>query len=425
MNNENGISKNKNFLLLVQGMFVSVFGAQCYFIAESLVVKHHTESGVMVGITLALSAIPYLIFGTLGGAFADRYNRKNIIVWCDVISALAVLSLAFALFLEIDFLVVPSVILAGITLNIVMCFFNPASRAMMPMLVDKSQLLKANSLFRTLKNISEVLGQSCAGFLYTLLGPAMLFFINGITYLSSAASESRIKVASPEHAADEAQGKQGLGAQIKEGFSIAAKVPGLLAVIIALGLMDLFLAPLMTFLPFFVENSLGLSTYWFGIMFAALSVGAVLGSSLSGLIKIPERIAPVLIPAFLVGTGLSRLFMGLSGSPWLVFVCILMETATAVIFSIRAEVIIQSNVESKYHGRVFGLLGMVMGVFTPIGMALGGVLVDLAQDRLADYITGSGIALTLIAVSFMLSRNYRQFFKVKKDDSVQNDEAIA
>ncbi|CAM3880809.1 MFS transporter [Vibrio aquimaris] len=417
MSNENTISKNKNFFLLIQGMFISVFGAQCYFVAESLIVKHHTESGVMVGITLALSAIPYLIFGTIGGAFADSHNRKSIIVWCDVVSALAVLSLAFAIFLDIDFLVVPSVILTGITLNIVMCFFNPASRAMMPMLVDKNQLLKANSLFRTLKNTSEILGQSCAGVLYALLGPAMLFFINGITYLSSAASESRIKVASPDNTKDEVESKQSLGAQIKEGFSIAAKVPGLLAVIIALGLMDLFLAPLMTFLPFFVENSLGLSTYWFGIMFAALSVGAVLGSFLSGLIKIADHIAPILIPAFLVGTGLSRLFMGLSGSPWLVFVCILMETATAVIFSIRAEVIIQSNVESKYHGRIFGLLGMVMGVFTPIGMALGGVLVDLAQDRLADYIAGSGIALTLIAVSFMFSRNYREFFKVKKDEA--------
>ena len=146
---------NRNFLLLCQGMFISIFGSQAYYIAESLLVMHHTQSGAMVGLVLAVSALPHLLFGAIGGVFADRYDRRLMIIACDVLAGMACLLLALYLWKGEGAFIVPAVMIAGFLLNTLLCFFGPSGRALIPMLVPGRSLIKANSFYKTLKNIAK------------------------------------------------------------------------------------------------------------------------------------------------------------------------------------------------------------------------------------------------------------------------------
>lgn len=183
---------NKNYILLLQGQLVSTIGDSLYSIALAFFVLKLTGSTALVGMIMGIVTIPRIILGPFAGTIVDRYNRKMLIVWADLIRGISIVAVSFLAYN--DMLKVWMLMAVAVIDGVCATFFNPAMETVMPMVVPEDKLVKANSIFGMGQSAADIIGQTAGGALYKLLGAPMIFLINGISYIFSAGTETCINV---------------------------------------------------------------------------------------------------------------------------------------------------------------------------------------------------------------------------------------
>ena len=280
---------NKNFVLLWQGQFVSLFGVQAYAIAMMFWIKHQTGSATLMGLVMMVSQIPGVVLGPISGVFVDRYSRWKIIVGCDLIRGIITIALAALVFLIPDEknTIIVALFTVGLLSSIASAFFNPAITAAIPELVPPEQLMKANSMHAFSYQISNAVGQGIGGVLFRILGASMLFFIDGITYIFSAISEMFITI--PQNFPDKKTNAKSAFSRIfddiKEGFLFIWQNKGMRDLFFTATLLNFFLVPGMVLTPFFVEDYLMATSDWYGFIVGGLGLGNVIGFAIAASLK--------------------------------------------------------------------------------------------------------------------------------------------
>ena len=185
-------------------------------------------SAATVGLFSFLSLIPIILIYPFAGVAGDRLNRKSIMVGTDLANGLIILGLAFAAYsgrmgLALLFAV-------QVLTSILYGFFDPATKGMLPQVVPKEELTKANSTVASLRIFSSLLSPVIGAAVYASQGIAVLFLINGISFLLSAGSEMLIRYKHIKR--DVVVGVSGLSRDLSEGvkFVLDNKVIGKLCV---------------------------------------------------------------------------------------------------------------------------------------------------------------------------------------------------
>jgi len=182
---------NKNFILLAQGRFVSLFGSVLFSVALGFWVLDKTGSGTLMGTIMAASSLPRILIAPFAGPLIDRWRKSRILVAADFINGFFVLAATVIIYM--DLLEVWMVFIVAIVSGISSAFFTPASAAIVPELVPPKKITNANSVNSMVSSASEILGTPLGGILYTTFGAPLLFLLNGISYILSAISEIFIK----------------------------------------------------------------------------------------------------------------------------------------------------------------------------------------------------------------------------------------
>lgn len=404
---------NRNFVLLWQGQLVSQLGTQFHAVALMLWIKEATGSGSLMGLLMMTAMLPGVILGPLGGTLADRYSRKRIIVWTDFLRGLAVLSLAGLMFLRpaaTDLLIVW---LFGITIltAIMGAFFRPAITASIPDLVPRPRVAAANSLTQSSIQISMFVGQGIGGTLFRLLGAPILFLIDGISFLLSGVSELFISIPQPKR--KDAPGDGKLFAQYwhetLEGFHYVWQRRGMRTLFLFAALLNFAAAPIAVMLPFYVVDHLRVTTDWFGFIMAALGLGTLIGYGLMGAFKMSGRTRGILLLALLFTFGILFGVIGLAHDPVVALILFLTLGIGSGMFNISIMTILQLTTPSEIRGRVFGLLQTLAAGLMPIGMGLGGLVIDLIDQRVAGIFLVLGIGMSVITLAFSFDSHLRAF----------------
>lgn len=195
LRNEGGLKNklwNNNFILLLQGQLVSVFGNTIYDTALRFWILVNTGSTALMGILMAVAVLPEIFISPFAGTFIDRHDRKKILIVTDSISGIAVLLVGIAALT--GYIQIWMVLLTGIIVGICSCFFNPTIDSSIPDIVPKSKLLKANSVFSSMCTGNDMAGYVFGSFLVQFFGAPIIFIFNGISFLFSAATECFIKI---------------------------------------------------------------------------------------------------------------------------------------------------------------------------------------------------------------------------------------
>ncbi len=397
--NKKGIFTNRNFVLLWLGQLVSLLGNRFHEMASMWYIYQVTGSPLKMGITLVFSTLPAVILGPFAGAVADRYDRKRIIVLSDFANGGIVGIITILLYtgnLEIWMLY----LLAGVR-SVASTFFGPAVLALTPSIVQKEQLLKANSMNQLSRDFTGILGYAAGGAMIAVLGIPGLFLLDSISFILSAISEIFIKV--PKIRAEVAE-KKSMSSEILEGVRFTVKRKELLHFIIVGGLIiNFFLAPLQIYITLLAGQRLHMGSEGYGILLAAITAGS-LGATLL-VPAIGKRFSYYILTfAGLTLEGVLMMLLGISGSFHASFAVLALMGASICVCNVSLNTVLQNLIPNEMMGRIGGILGTICQATIPLGYFIGGMMTE--KYDLTAIIVISGLIVALSGLStYKTARN--------------------
>lgn len=406
---------NRDFLLLWQGQFVSMLGSQAFSVAMIFWIKRQTDSASLLGLGMMSQWVPAILLGPFGGTLADRMSRRQILILADLMRGVAAIALAALVLLAPGR---SGMILAGLLiLSAIMgacdAFFRPAISASIPDLVPEQEVTRANSANRLALDVSTFLGQGSGGVLFRLIGPGVLFLVDGLTYLFSALSVSLIRLPPPPAVPKRTAGWREAGAdfwrELKLGLRYMTTRKGLRYLLFLSPLENFFMIMIVVLLPFYVEDFLHVKPDWYGFLVAAFGGGSFLGSIVAGATNITGRRRTWAYLACAAGFGAAAITFGFVRSPWAAMGWIFAAGAMAGFNTIHTLTLAQLTTPSELRGRVLGLFETLGLSAMPLAAGVAGVVADLLNRNIPLVYFGCGGALVVLALILAGKREVREF----------------
>lgn len=386
--------QHRNFRLFAGGQIVSLTGTWIQLVAQSWLIYRLTGRATLLGLVGFAGQIPIFLLAPLGGAIADRFERRRVLVVTQSIA----MALAFVLAaLTLSGAVVEWHIVAlAAAMGIVNAFDIPTRQAFLVEMVGREDLINAIGLNSSLFNGARMTGPALAGILVALVGEGWCFLINGFSFAAVIVALLAIRVA-PFHAP---AGKVPTLTRIREGFAFAIGERPVRALILLLGFLSLTGMPFMVLMPVFADQVLDGGPAAYGILMSASGLGALAGAVTLASRRDVRGLGGWVARAAIAFGALLCLF-SLSRSMW-VSVLLLLPIGYAMMVEVSSSnTLIQTMVPDALRGRVMAVYSMVFMGMAPIGALLAG----WAADRIGAPTTVliGGIACIAAAAIFRWS----------------------
>lgn len=183
---------NKNFMLVIIGEFISLFGTTIFVFAVGWHILSVTKSGVQMGIILMLGIIPNILLSPFMGIIADKKNRRNIMILMNIIGGVIILLLALIIYWGV--LKIWSFYITVFLISICSSVFGPAASAIIPNLVETEQLPKANAMNQFVSSFCAIIGLVFGGLFYDSLGLILMVILNAASFFIAAFVEMFIQL---------------------------------------------------------------------------------------------------------------------------------------------------------------------------------------------------------------------------------------
>lgn len=359
--------RERNFRLLLTGTTISLVGDQCYIVALPWLVLQKTGSAVAMGTILMLAAIPRAVLMLLGGALSDRMSARKIMM--TTASARTVLVAAIAVLIWVNLLQMWQLYALAFAFGVADAFGLPAMSAFLPSLIRREQLVAGNSALQTSFQLSMIAGPAPAGLLIKALGAAWAFMLDAISFLFIIAALWVL----PDPPRVQAGPRKAFWHSILEGLQYVAKDVQLRSLIVIATIINFCIAgPVGVGLAFLAKTRFG-SPAAYGTTLSALGVGAVLGTLLSGLVKVRRRGYLILAMGTVIGACMAP--MGLMWRLWEVSLLMFVFGLVAGLSNVHIASWIQQRIDAAVRGRVMSVLMTSNVGLMPVSLALAGVLV--------------------------------------------------
>lgn len=351
-----GSLRNRNYRWFFGSALVSYTGEWMQNMAEAWFVLRVTHNGAAVGAVFAARFAPVFLFGLWGGAFADRFDRRRLMLVTQSIAAL----LAFALWAIVKFDVaqVWMIYALAFALGLVVVFDHPAHNAFVEEMVGPDQLPNAIALNSAVSNSARITGPAIAAILISHFGVASVFLVNGITFIAVvlALLAMRTDELLPVHRSVERP-------RVREGLRYAWAIPEMRATIFMLGVVGLLVWNFPTFLTLMADRAFGGKAELAGFFMSMLGVGTMFGA-LAAAHRGRTSLRLVLLSGLALGMTMIATASALRQP---LFVVSLLPTGALVtFFASAANSHMQSLSTQEFRGRVmsiYSILGMGTTVF--------------------------------------------------------------
>ena len=392
----------RDFTLVVIGQIVSLFGNAVLRFALPLWLLRETGSSALFGVVTAVSFAPMIALSLVGGALADRVNKRNIMVGLDFLTA----GLIAAFYVLQERLpAVPLIIAALMLLYAVSGAYQPAVQASIPVLVEPGRITQANAVINMVNTLAGLFGPVLGGVLFGAWGIAPVLAVSAVCFACSAVMELFIRIPfqrQPAGAGVLAVLRGDLGESRRY---IALEKPVFLQAAVVLALFNLVLsAAMIVGVPIVMVNVLGMGDEALGAAQGALGLGGLAGGILAGalggrlqlrrgylLLAVCAADAALMGAALLPGVPRLAAYLATAAMSFAVM-------AASTLFVVQICAAVQRQTPPQLVGKIMAFILAVSNCASPVGQALYGLLFDLAARSAWAVLFGAAAASLAVAL---------------------------
>lgn len=375
--------------IFLSGQTVSLFGSMLVQYAIMWHLTLETKSGVVLALAAVAGFLPQAVVSIFGGVWADRLNRKLLIIVAD--GSIAITTLALAIFLLNGvtdlWLIFLTLAIRSVGAGIQM----PAVSALIPQITPTDKLMRVNGINGSIQSAMMLIAPAAAGALYATASLIAIFFVDVVT----AAIGIGLLLLVPVKTLIRAGERPGYFADLTDGVryvwhhGFVRWLLLLFAIVFLLIVAPSYLTPLM------IARTFGDEVWMLTVNELAFSVGMVGGGAIIAIWGGTKNRVLLIVGSSVV-FGVLSIGLGLSTNLWVFFGFMFLLGIAVPFFSTTSMTLLQERVEPERQGRVFGFVGIVMAVSMPLGMTVFGPLADVVSVELLLVVAG---ALTFVVVA--------------------------
>jgi predicted MFS family arabinose efflux permease len=374
------------------GACTSSVGTWMQQLAQSWLVLQLSGSPVMLGLDAFLGSIPIVLFSLVGGVFADRTERRKLLIGSQAIQLTCAFTLATLFALGV--VKVWHILILSFLVGTAQSFGGPAYSALVPTLVKSEDLPNAIALNSIQFNLARVIGPMLGGLALTRLGAAWCFSLNGLSFIAVIISLLIIR----SHFTPKKTGESVL-ASMKQGIHFVRQQPAMEGLIFLAFSMTLLAFPLIVFLPVFAKDVFHGGPNLYTLFLVCSGAGSVCGALIvAGFGKFQHQGRAALLMLVVLGF----LITGFSLSRWLVLSCVLVFISGGVLLAVFATIssLVQLITSDQMRGRVMSVYNVAFRGGMPIGSLVVGALIK--QFTAPVVLASNGVLLVALALYFLV-----------------------
>lgn len=411
----NNLLKNKNFFLLLQGNLVSRIGTHIFDLARLYWLTTLTESTLLTGLLLSLCSFAYPFIGLFSGVLADRISRKKILIISDLASGIAMIFLATITIIKVSIsFKIAGIFLLSFFVSLSTTFFNTSIFSILPDIVKRDNLKKANSLYGSTMEFGQVIGQALGGVLYSIFGVTTLFLINGVSFFCSAFSEYFLKIPKPtsKPKVHDYDGNRFYNfiVQIKEAFAFLKKERQIGLITMYNVVRSAFFLPLFVLTPLLASQRSEQGSSLYGFLISSFAIGVIIGNLIltSDIFKKILESRSINILTILILPLMYIVFPLLNTSISLILVFAVIGICSGYI-TVFTTTLLQKKASTHIRGRIGGINIVLSNIFVPLSFFISGFLGDKFSHHLEMIFSFIGIVFFLISILFVIGSSTFQF----------------
>ena len=375
--------RHRNFRLFFAGQGISLIGTWMTRIATSWLVYRLTGSALLLGVVGFSGQILTFLLAPFAGVLVDRLNRRNLLVWTQVLSA--VQSLAMAGLTLARVITIHEIIILAAFQGLIDAFDMPGRQSFLVQMVeDKQDLGNAIALNSSIVNVARLIGPALAGLIIAAVGEGYCFAIDGVSYFAVIASLLMMRVT----ASEAKRATLSMMEQLKEGWVYVSNFAPIRTILLLFSVMSLMGMPFLVLMPIFASQVLHGGPHTLGFLMGASGVGALISAvSLAFRKSVRGLTTMIQVASMIFGVGL--VLFGLSRSLPISLLLMLITGFGMMQGLAASNTVIQTLVPEDKRGRVMSYYTVAFVGMAPFGSLLAGFLAHRLGAPHAVMITGA------------------------------------
>ena len=377
--------KHRNYRILYPANAVSNIGTWAQRVAQDWLVLELTGSSLYLGIVTGLQFVPALLFSMQGGKMADRFNKRRLLIYCNLGGFVS--SFALGILILTDLIQLWHVFFFAFTLGLASALDAPVRQAFTSEIVGKADLPNAVSLNSANFNAARLIGPGLSGLLIAAFGTGPSFLLNALSFLGVVVSLSAIRESELF-----IEAKPNVNSKVREAIAYIKARPDLYGTMIVVFFATTFGFNFAIYNALMTTKVFGLGVEVFGALGSILAIGSLTGALVSA--KFEKKRTPKQVMFGVMGFGIA-LMIGSQSPSFTIYAIILPVTGfIALLTMITANSLMQVRTDPVIRGRVMGVYLTVFLGGTPIGSPILGALAGVIGIQWTMLLCGAVTALS-------------------------------